>query len=309
MDTLSGISVFVRTVDARSFSEAGRQLGLSASAVSKSIARLEEKLRVRLLNRTTRSISLTGEGAVFYERCVRIIAEVEDAEEAMGRARSTPQGVLRVDVPVALGRLVIAPAIPSFLARYPEVCLELSLGDEFVDMVTEGLDLQVRMGELKQSGLVSRRLGSAKIVVCGAPAYFAARGTPKTPNDLFEHQAISYLRHDANVWRFVVDGAEQLVRMRHRYQVNNTEALRDAAVAGLGLLRSFDFVVAPEIRSGALRPVLAGFAPPERPILVIYRENPHLSPKVRAFIDHLVDVFGGASRDRVKAPSRKRSRD
>ncbi|MEO8800285.1 MAG: LysR family transcriptional regulator, partial [Polyangiaceae bacterium] len=202
VDGFSEIEVFTRVVDAHGFTRAGDSLGLTASGVSRIISRLESRLGVRLINRTTRSSSLTDEGAVYYERCTRILAELEDANRTVARARNEPRGRLRVDAPPVLGRHLLGPAIPRLLGRYPELSLDLTVRDELIDPIAEGIDVTVRLADLEDSELVSKRLGTFRLVVVASPRYLAKRGRPKSPADLRQHETVGFLSNGSPVpWR------------------------------------------------------------------------------------------------------------
>ncbi|WP_394833253.1 LysR family transcriptional regulator [Pendulispora rubella] len=293
MGTLAGIEFFTATVEAGSFASAARRLGVTASAVSRRVAQLERELGVPLLSRTTRSLSLTHDGRAFHERCVRILGELREAHDAMARASQKPSGLLRVEIPVALGHAVITPKMPLFLAKYPAVRLELTLRDSFVDPVAEGIDILVRIGPPGESALIARRLGASQIVPCAAPAYLARRGTPKAPSDLAEHDCLGYLRDGRpDPWRFVAaDGTTMAVDIKGPYHANDAAAGYQAALAGRGLVALFDFVVKDAFARGELVRVLENYPMPTRPIHALYPKNRHLLPKVRVFLDFLVELF------------------
>lgn len=304
MSQLEGIEYFVRTVEAGSFAAAARRLGVTPSAVSRQVARLEDELGVPLLARTTRSLSLTHDGQAFHARCLRVLEELTEARDALARVRKKPAGVLRVDAPVALGRQVFAPRLPEFLERYPDIDVELTLRDQLIDPFVEGSDVVVRIGALRDSSLIARRLGDSRLVMCGAPSYLRKRGTPTSPADLARHECLSYLRPDGRQsWR--LRSGEQLLEIvpLGSLQVNDADVLAAHAVAGRGLVVVFDFLVADAIARGALVAVLEPYAPPAWPIHALYPKNRHLVPKVGAFLDFLGEVVGGA-RDRRRAARR-----
>lgn len=302
MSMVSGIEFFATTVDAGSFASAARRLGVTASAVSRRVARLERELGVPLLARTTRSLSLTNDGRAFYERCVRILEELHEARDAIARASKRPSGVLRVDVPIALGRFVLAPRLPEFLDRYPEIRLELTVRDQYVDPIAEGIDVLLRIGPLGDSTLIARRLGEARIIVAAAPAYLRKRGTPKSPGDLARHECLGYLREGRpDPWRFVSDAGVSLVDIAGRYHANDVDLLLSGALAGKGLVTLFDFIAAEAIQSGALVPVLEGYPLMSRPIHALYPKNRHLLPKVGVFLDFVTEIF------QAQRPKRRRA--
>lgn len=293
MHQLTGMAVFARVVESRSFSEAAKQLGLSKSAVSKAVARLEDRLGARLLNRTTRRVAPTEVGALFYEHCARVLAEAEEAERVVGAMHAEPRGVLKVNAPMSFGVLHLAPAIPDFLTLYPGLRVEMTLNDSFVDLLEEGFDLGVRIAALADSSLVARRLAKNRRVVCGAPDYFARRGEPKVPEDLRDHDCLGYTLLASNDgWRFDGPGGTRSIRISGSFAANNGEALKAAALAGTGLILTPTFLVGPELRSGLLRPVLVEYCTVETAIYAVYPSRRHLSAKIRAFVDFLAARFG-----------------
>ena len=264
MDGFTELAVFTRVADARSFTRAGRSLGLTPSGVSRVISRLERRLGAQLLQRTTRSLSLTDDGAAYYERCKRILLEIEAAEGSLTRASREPRGRLRVDAPVILGRFVLGPALPRFLERYPELALDLSVRDHVIDPIAEGIDVTLRMAELRDSELASRRLGAMRMVTVGSPAYFAQHGRPHQPADLERHVLIGFLTSSGTLpWRYR-DGYQQAVHSR--LHSNSIDVLRDAALAGIGLISIYAFHVADELARGRLEPVLVDHEPPPKPV-------------------------------------------
>lgn len=295
MDNLSGIAVFAQVVEARSFTEAARRLGMSKASVSKQVSRLEERLGARLLNRTTRRLSLTEVGAAFHERCVRIVAEAEEAELAVTRLHAAPRGTLKVDAPVNFGMQYLAPLLPPFMARHPELRVDITFNDRFVDLVDEGYDLAIRIADLPDSSLIARKLAESRAVVCAAPSYWAAHDRPRHPRDLAEHNcfAYSYLS-TGNEWRFRGPDGPVSVRVSGNLTANNGDVLRQAAAAGVGVIASPVFMVCDDLRAGNLEPVLAEFEADIRGIYAVYPHNRHLSAKVRAFVDYLVESFDPA---------------
>ncbi len=293
MENLSAMIVFARVVEAKSFSTAARQLGMSKSTVSKHVSRLEDRLGARLLNRTTRRLSPTEVGLAFYERCVRIATAVEEAEAAAMRLQSSPRGTLKVNAPMSFAVLHLAPAIPEFVARHPELRLDMTLNDRVVDLIDEGFDLAVRIGELPDSSLIARRLTANRRVVCAAPAYLARHGAPRVPAELGAHNCLGYtLGASPTEWRFLGPGGAHTVRVSGNFQANNGDALRLAALEGLGVVTLPTFIAGDDLRSGALRAVLADYALPESAVYAVYPHTRHLSAKVRAFVDFLVERFG-----------------
>lgn len=293
MDRLTGMEVFVRVVETGSFTRAAEQTGLSRAMVSKHVLELENRLGVRLLNRTTRKISLTEAGAGYYERSAQIVAEIAEAERAAAQLNLRPRGLLKVNAPMTFGTLHLAPAIPAFIEANPEVTVELTQNDRVVDLVEEGYDLAVRIGRLPDSSLVARRLAPCRMVVCAAPAYLERRGTPRTPDDLTRHDCLGYTYSpDRDLWRFTGPEGERLVRIAGPFRANNGDSLRAAALAGLGLILQPSFILGEDLKAGRLRAVLTDYAAPEIAVHAVYPHGRHVSAKVRQFIDFLVDRFG-----------------
>ncbi|EKE76784.1 LysR family transcriptional regulator [Gallaecimonas xiamenensis] len=291
MDSLSGLLAFVRAAEARSYVAAGERLGLSPSAVGKSVARLEDKLGVRLLNRSTRRISLTEEGALFFERCQRIVGEIEEAEAELSRLTDAPRGRLRVSLP-AVGYRMLMPILPEFTRRYPNIELDLDFNDRMIDVVAEGVDAVIRSGDFGNSLLKARKLGSFRFVLVGAPAYFAAHGAPSSPEDLRWHDCLRY--------RFPSTGLLQDWKMRSRepdppmqlsgtLTFNNVEALISAAVGGMGIAYLPDFAVREQITAGTLTSVLDDYLTEGGRFAILWPSSRHLLPKLRVFVDFLAE--------------------
>jgi DNA-binding transcriptional LysR family regulator len=293
MDMPGAMIVFAQVVDSRSFSAAAARLGLSKSAVSKQIAKLEDRLGARLLNRTTRTLSPTDAGQDFYERCLRVVREVEEAERAITHLSAEPRGLLRLNAPASFGREYLAPLVPEMLARWPELRIEALFEDRFVDVVAEGFDLVIRITRLQDSSLVARRIASCRRVVCAAPSYLARRGVPRTPAELLQHDCILYsYATDQNEWEFVgPDGRLETVRVDGRLRANNAEVTLAALLAGAGLALSPDFIVGPDIAAGRLVPLLTDYENPFGAIYAVWPHNRNLAPKVRAVVDFLVERF------------------
>lgn len=283
MDRLRAMQVFVRIVEAGSLTGAAAALGMSGPAVVRSLAALERAIGVRLLQRTTRRSSLTDEGREYYERCKRVLAQVEEADTSMSARRSEPHGRLRITAPATYGRMHVAPIVNAFIAKYPQVEVELLLLDRVVDLVEEGLDAAVRIGELPDSTLVARALGETRRVVCAAPAYLRRAGTPKTPADLQAHRCIVFSGlAAANEWSF---GAKrQRVAVRPVLRTNQIDAALDACIRGLGCGQFLSYQVDAALREGTLKRLLKEYEPPALPIHIVY---PHARPSsnVRAFIE------------------------
>ena len=301
LDRITDIIAFVRVADARSFTVAAEQLGLSRSAVGKCVTRLEDQLGVRLLHRTTRSVTPTDEGEAFYERCVRILADLEDAELAMASRSERPRGRLRLDLPVSFGRLHVLPLLHRFMATWPDVVVNVTFTDRYVDLIDEGVDLALRIGGEDDSRLVARTLAPHRLVTCATPDYLAARGTPRMPADLADHSCLAFTHAGRPAdWRFRTrpdDGSDaplannRTLPVHGRFCASNAEALRDAALAGYGIGQLATFLVGDDLRAGRLVPVLESYTTPGPPIRAVYPTGRHLSPKVRRFIDLLAETW------------------
>jgi DNA-binding transcriptional LysR family regulator len=293
MDRLRAIESFAGVVEAGSFARAAERLGMSTSAVSRQVSDLEAHLEARLLNRTTRRLSLTEAGRSFYERSVQLLADLEEAELAMRAAAVTPKGTLKLTCGVSFGERFIAPAIGEFVAQHPQLVFDLEVSDRAVDLVEEGFDLAVRIGSISQQGLVSRRLGWTQIVCCASPAYLARHGTPRAPEELAERECLSYtLVPVPNEWRFEnSQGQSYALSVSPRHRANNGRMLAALAAANLGVIIEPDFIVSPEVKSGALVRLLADYTLPRAPIAAVYPSRRHLSAKVRTFVDFLAARF------------------
>lgn len=283
--------MFVRVADAGSFTRAAEQLRLSRPVVSKYVSRLEDRLGVRLLNRTTRRLSLTEAGRIFHQRSQRGLQDIEQAEAEVSRLQENPRGVLRLNTPMSFGILHIAPLLPEFQARYPEVSVDMKLDDRQVDVIEEGFDVSVRIAELPDSSLVARRLAPCRHIVVAAPAYLERHGTPRTPEDLRDHNIITF-SYQASMadWHFVApDKRPVSVPVSGALQVNNSLALREALLAGAGIMRTPTFIVGRDIQAGRLVPLLGNYRALEISIFLVYPHRRHLSPKVRAFVDFVAE--------------------
>jgi DNA-binding transcriptional LysR family regulator len=288
------MTTFVKVVDAGGFSAAARALNLSPSMVTNHIQSLEERLGVRLLNRSTRKVNLTEVGHAFYDRCVRIIAELDDAEQVAEALQSRPRGTLRLNTAVAIPT-VIAPVIAEFVALYPEASVSIVATGRMVDLVEEGFDLAIRITPIPSSSLIIRHLASYSFVVCGAPDYFASRGMPERPADLTHHNCMNYSDAPWGAeWHFASSDNDEAVPITGNLQANNVESLRRAAVLGQGLIYVPTFLISDELKSGRLVPTLTEFPTIERSIDAIYPHRQHLSAKVRSFIDLVAKHFHDA---------------
>lgn len=295
MDRFQAMQVFMGVVDANSFSRAADNLNLPRATVTTTIQNLEGHLKVRLLNRTTRSVSLTPDGAAYYERCARILAELEETEAAFKDVAQRPQGRLRIDVPSTVGRQILIPRLCDFRERYPDIELVIGMGDRPVDLVQEAVDCVIRGGELVDSSLVARRIGSISFITCAAPSYLARYGEPKSLEDLQDkHQAVHYFSSRTGRvidWDYVIDGVRTELKIKGTVSVNDAEGYMALALQGFGLVQAARYMALPHIDKGELVEVLPQWKPAPLPVSVLYPQNRHLSPKVRAFTDWAADLF------------------
>ncbi|MGJ4926797.1 LysR family transcriptional regulator [Bradyrhizobium sp. HKCCYLS2038] len=288
MDRIDAMQAFVTVAELRGFAPAARRLKLSPSAVTRLVAALEEHLGVRLLQRTTRSVTLTDSGRRYLERARRILADLAEAELAAESERLQPAGRLVVSAPVGFGRLHVGPVMSDYLSRYPDVSAELRLEDRQINLVEDGVDCAVRIGHLDDSSLVARQVGSMRRIVVGAPAYFKAHGEPRAPEALAKHQTILF--GSADEWRFVTDGSELRVTVSARFVTNNADAAIQYAEAGGGVTRVLAYQAADALRAGRLKRVLAKHEPPPAPIHIVFPSSRLLSAKVRAFVDLVTET-------------------
>ncbi|MET0445903.1 MAG: LysR family transcriptional regulator [Pseudorhodoplanes sp.] len=295
MDKLSSLRAFVKVVELGSFSEAGRQLRLSRSAISKYISELEQSLGVQLLNRTTRHASANEAGQAYFERALSILADLDAADQAVAQAQATPRGLLRVNAPMSFGTLQLGPAIADFMARYPELQIQLMLSDDQVDPMQGGFDVTLRIANLESSSLIARKLVTIERAICAAPDYLAQHGTPMRPGDLRHHALLTYgFLLTGNQWKLTgQDGVDHWIQPGWTLCVNNAEVLRDAAVRGRGIALLPTFIAGDALRTGALHSVLADYQAPPLSLYAIYPPTRHVAVKVRLFIDFLVARFSG----------------
>jgi DNA-binding transcriptional LysR family regulator len=294
MDKLTDIAVFVRVVERGSFTRAADELELSRAVVSKYLSRLEDRLGARLLHRTTRRLSLTEAGAALFEASRGALERIVEAEDAVATLQKAPRGRLRLSAPMGFGILYLGSAVADFLGEHPEVGIDLHLDDRYVDLVADGLDMAIRIGTLKDSSLVARRIAATQPIVVASAAYLEAHGEPETPGDLAAHNCLlySYLS-TANVWRFTApDGREVPVAVTGNVRVNNGNLECELAAAGVGLAMVPTFYVAPYLRSGRLKRVLERYRMPPLGIHAVYPERSRVPPKVKAFTDFLAARFG-----------------
>ena len=296
MDRFHAIEAFVRVVETGSFARAADRLGVSVSSVSRHVTELEAHLDARLLNRTTRRLSLTEAGGQFHERAVQLLADLEEAEESAAAGTVAPRGTLRLTCGVSFGTRFLAPAVADFNARYPQMRFDCELSDRIVDLVDEGFDAAVRIGAVGGQNLVARKIGVTTLVCCAAPAYLAQHGEPRTPEDLPAHACLTYdYAPHSGVWSFRDSaGRDRNVRVTGAAHANSGSFLEALAVAGLGIVFEPDFIVGADVRAGRLVPILRAFVPAASNIQVVYPSRRHLSAKVRAFTDFLAARFTGA---------------
>ena len=297
IDHASEMAAFVRVVDAKGFSAAAGGLGLSPSAVSKLVTRLETRLGVRLLQRTTRALHLTTEGEAFYAAARRIVSDIETIEDQISGQRDTPHGLLRVTTSLAFATHQLAPVILEFMARHPLVQLELLPTDRVIDMVEEGVDIAIRIGRLADTSFMARKIGEDKRLICAAPSYLARHGTPRRPEDLARHNCIiSRERAYLNRWQFRMDGPGggdvREIEVAGRVAISEGEMQMQLALQGIGIVRLTGLTMAQAIRVGALVPLLGDFSADEPvPIHAVYPHRHHLAPKVPAFVNFLIEKF------------------
>ena len=293
MDHFAAIRAFAQVVESGSFAKAAERLGISTTAISRHVGELESHLQTRLLNRTTRKVSLTDGGRAYYERVVQLLADLEEAEQEASRAAVVPRGVIKLTTAVNFGVRHVAPAIAAFLARHAEVRFDISLSDRVVDLVEEGFDLGIRIGTAGPHNVVARKLGETRVVPCASPDYLRKHGTPQVPEDLARHNCFTYeYVTPRNVWTFRdADGRERPVRVSGNLHSNNGDILAEAAARGAGIVFEPAFIVGPDVRAGRLVPLLQDFEPAPIPIYAVYPSRKHLSAKVRLFVDFLLEFF------------------
>ncbi len=293
MDTLTSMKVFSTVVDVGSFAAASERLDMSRAMVSKHMAHLESHLGTRLLNRTTRRLSLTESGSAYFERCQVILNDLEEAELVATDLTMVPRGTLRLTAPLVFGVMHIAPHIADYLIIHPEAKLDFSLDDRHVDLVNDGYDLAIRIGNLPETGMIARKLTTDSLVVCGSPDYFHRHGVPLVPEDLAQHNCMGYSYEvPANEWQFSGADGEHRVAINGTVRANNGDLLRVAALGGAGIVLQPRFLVGADLREGRLQAVLTEFNSRELGVYVVYPSRRYLPAKVRSFIDFLVERFG-----------------
>ncbi|MBV8145735.1 MAG: LysR family transcriptional regulator [Gammaproteobacteria bacterium] len=294
MDQLACLRSFVRVADLRSFTRAADVLGLSRAVVSTHVADLERHLGCQLFHRTTRRVGLTSDGAEYLARCQRILAELAAADESVRRTRLSPQGRLRVDVPVVFGRALLIPALPQFTARYPELQLEVQFNDRVVDLIAEEIDLVVRVGRVSEPHLIARRVVSTRLLTCASPEYLRAHGVPQSPEDLRRHKLVGMLgagNRRPRRWLFQRGAERRQMQLPCNVAFNSVEAQISATIRGAGVVQSMDLVVAEALVSGKLTAVLREWSAPGAPISVVCRRGLRDSPKIRVFADFAAELL------------------
>ena len=284
-----GITEFVAVAETESFTQAARRLGISTAQVSRQVSALEARLAIKLFHRTTRKVSVTESGQIYFQHCRQVLDRLEEAERAITNLHSAPRGKLRITAPVIYGEKTIAPLINDFVLRYPELEVELNLTNRTLDLVAEGYDLAVRMGTLESSSLMARRLASRTQYVCAAPLYLASRGSPHSLSELGNHNC---LQGNQDHWRFQENNRTRSLRIKGNINCGSGWALLDAALKGVGIVQLPDYYVQPHLDSEQLIALLTQYQQPEEGIWAVYPHNRHLSPKVRLLLDHLTKALG-----------------
>jgi DNA-binding transcriptional LysR family regulator len=311
VDKPGEMRAFVRSVELGGFSAASRELDLTPSALSKLVTRMEDRLGVRLMNRTTRKLALTAEGEAYFASAKRILADIEEAEAEVTRFSEHPKGLLRVNVGVAFGMHQLAPALPRFLERYPDIELDITVTDRVIDLVEEGADVAIRNGALRDSSLVARKICDLHRVICASPIYLKKHGAPRTPDELRQHNCISisgapHLRKWPFAHKDAGKGAIEHVEVHGNVSANNAETLLQLAATGVGIIRLADVIVADGIRAGWLTPLLVDVHHVEPlPLSAVYPQGKHKSPRVAAFVNFLVERFASAPWRDVPARAKK----
>lgn len=304
MENLNALVVFVRVAEARSFTAAAERLGLTASAVSKAITRLEKELGVRLLHRSTRLVNLTNDGAGFFEHCRDILTSVEDAERAVTLAKASPHGRLRIQVPVGFGRRVVMPALRQLSQRHPALKVDAELSDRVADLAYEGFDAAVQIGQASGDLLVAREICRLRFTALASPDYLAQHGEPRTPDDLDQHNCLAYvspLTGGYRPWEFSRDGQTFSRRVSGRLNVNHADSLVEAASAGMGIVMVSNFIAADAVRRGLLKPILTDFVAPGPRVYLVHLPTRVVSLKLRALMEALDEAV--AAFDQVLEPS------
>jgi LysR family transcriptional regulator, regulator for bpeEF and oprC len=303
MDKLKSLTIFLRSAQLQSFSEAARQLSLSPSSVSRAVAQLEEDLGIRLLQRTTRSLSLTEDGALFYQRCQQVLDELEEIETSLKQSQSQPRGTLRLNFSTALGKLYIAPRLAALAAQYPELTFNVSFSDRMSDIIEEGFDATVRVGMGSDRRLAMQALGIAYSVTCAAPSYLQQAGVPQTLEAIAQHRCVNFVLPQTGreiLWKFEQQGTAVQLPVQSYLQFDYAEALLEAAIAGAGIIQAPKYIVAGAIAQGKLQPILTDYASQEGTVIaIIYPQKKYLPAKVRVFIDFMMTLMADWKRQGI----------
>ena len=293
MDRLTSLEFFVAAANHQSFSVAARYLDTSPASVSRAVQQLEQRLNTRLFDRTTRKVMLTDDGRIFYERCQQILSDLEEVELALSKSQTSVRGTLRLNLAVGFGKRYIVPALPQLEEQYPNLNIEVHLSDRYTDLIEERIDASVRVGHSPDSQLIIRPLTQARLMVCATPNYWQQHGKPKTPEDLERHNCLNFIEPNTNhlrQWIFESNGDEIQLPLKGNLSFSDPEALLETALAGIGVVQTYDFMVYPAIAQGLLEPVLAAYTPSSVPFAVLYLPKRHLSAKVRAFVEFMQNI-------------------
>ena len=293
MDTIDGMRTFVAVVSEGAFSRAADRLGMSPQLVSKYVAQLEARLGARLINRSTRRLSITEAGQAYFERCRDLLADIDEMESAVGDAAAAARGTLRINAPMTFGTMHLSKAIAEYQCGQPGVSVELTLDDRVVDIVSEGYDMAIRIGRLRESSLVARKLAPIRLVICAAPDYLAQHGTPAAPQDLQDHECLRYtLSSNSDRWRLMQGDSAHDVHVTGKFSASNGDAIRLAAIAGRGIALQPTFIVGDDVREGRLQRILEDYEVEPMGLYAVYAHRKYLSGKVRTFVDYLGGCFG-----------------
>lgn len=294
MDRLESLRVFCRVVDLNSFSRAATQLQLSNATVTNHVAALETHFGVRLLNRTTRRLTVTDDGRSCYERAIRLIAEMSELEDALQGAQRSPKGILRVELPMAIGRIYFAPALHRFTEKYPDITLRVQVTDRVIDAIEERADVLVRMGDLKDSSMVARKIHQSRFVTCASPAFFARHGKPSHPDELQRLPCLGFIQPNTGQmvpWQFARQGERVEFLPQGPVAINHAESLIHTAVSGAGVVQLLSLSLTPSIKAGLLEPILDDWTTHGPQVSLLYPQSRHLSTRVRAFVDFVDELF------------------
>ncbi|RTR37249.1 LysR family transcriptional regulator [Shewanella canadensis] len=284
-----GVSEFVAVAEAESFTKAAKRLGISTAQVSRQVSALETRMATKLFHRTTRKVSATEVGRIYYQHCRQVLDGLEEAERAITNLQTTPRGLLKITAPVTYGERTLAPLVNDFIAKYPELEVKISLTNQKVDLIDEGYDLAIRLGQLEDSSMMAKRLGSRTQYVCASPGYVSTFGIPHSLSELEQHNC---LQGTLDYWRFQENGKTRNVRVKGNLSCNSGHALVDAAIKGIGIIQLPDYYVLPYLEDGRLITLLEQNRQPDEGIWALYPHNRHLSPKVRMLLDYLSEALG-----------------